>query len=138
MITSPTYKQLEARLRIGVFTLRQWSEILLSATFALLFALYVSPFGIATTIFVSIVAAGIPIAVSYGAMSQEWSVLDALHAQWGWLTRPRRRLPGPGADTQGYLVLAASKATEELDHALSEDLVETKDMDMEEGALWDF
>jgi hypothetical protein len=105
MRASPTYKQLEASLRIGSFTIKQWAEILSSGTIALLFAVYVSPLSLAQTMFVSTLVAGAPIAISYGAMAHEWSVVDAVRSQWRWFTRPRHLLPGPGLATEGYRVV---------------------------------
>lgn len=91
-------------MRIGAFTLWQWSEIGVATIVALLFGLYVSPFSAAPTLFVSVVVAGSPLALSYGAMAQEWSVVDALRAQRRWFSEPRRYLPGPGQPTSGYVV----------------------------------
>jgi len=106
MPVSPTYKHLEAKLRIGPFSLSQWAQVLLATLLALLFGIYLSPLPVTATIFVSIVLAGSPLALSYGAMAQEWSVTDAAGAQWRHLRHARCHLPGPCEQGVGYLVLA--------------------------------
>jgi hypothetical protein len=106
MLANPTYKQLDASLRIGAFTLGQWAQVLVAGVLALLFAVYLSPLPVGPTIFVSVVFAGSPVALSCGAMAQEWSVVDALRAQWHWVADPRKYLPGPGQTATGYSVSA--------------------------------
>ena len=102
----PTYKHLEAKLRLGVFSLAQWTQITLAGAAAAVFGAYVSPLPTQMTIFVSIVAAGLPIAVSYGAMGLEFSVGQFAGAAWRYWREPRCYLPGPGEPSTGYLVLA--------------------------------
>src|SRR5206468_1567542 len=58
----PTYKHLEARLRLGAFSLGQWAQITAAGAAAAVFGGYLSPFSTQVTIFVSIVGAGLPIA----------------------------------------------------------------------------
>ena len=58
------------------------------------------------TIFVSIVAAGFPVALSYGAMGLEFSVAQFARAAWRYWRQPRRFLAGPGQPSPGYVVLA--------------------------------
>jgi len=113
MAVNPTYKHLEASLRLGAFSLGQWAQVLLAVVLALTFGIYLSPLPLTPTIFVSIVLAGSPLALSYGAMAQEWSVTDALGAQWRWLRRPRCYLPGPSDHATGYIVLAEEPAATE-------------------------
>jgi hypothetical protein len=128
MHANPTYKQLEASMRISAFTLWQWVEVSISSLVALVFGIYISPFTTTATLFVSIVLAGSPVALSYGAMAHEWSVADALRAQWAWFMRPRRYLPGAGAASCGYLVEATAPQPE----------AECRTVQREEPAvLWD-
>jgi hypothetical protein len=103
----PTYKHLEAQLKLGSFSLGQWAQIGAGATLAAVFGAYVSPFPTTVTIFVSILVAGLPIAVSYGAMGLEFSVAQFAVAGWRYLREPRRYLPGPGVATPGYVVRPA-------------------------------
>jgi hypothetical protein len=137
MLASPTYKQLEASLRVGAFTIKQWFEILFSGTIALLFAMYVSPLPLTQTMFVSTLVAGAPIAISHGAMAHEWSVVDAVRSQWRWFTRPRRLLPGPGLATAGYRVVAPPpKAVPAF--IAGQDNRDGVDQEAEGIKLWDF
>ena len=57
---------LEDRLRLGAFSLGQWAQITTAAIAAALFGGYVSPLPAQATIFVSIIGAGVPVAISYG------------------------------------------------------------------------
>ena len=107
----PTYKHLEARLRLGAFTLGQWTQITAAAIAATLFGGYVSPLPAQATIFISIVGAGLPVAITYGAMGLEFSVAQFSRAAWRYWRSPHRYLPGPGQPTSGYLVLN-DRATE--------------------------
>jgi hypothetical protein len=99
-----TYKHLEAHLRIGAFSLGQWAQITVAAVAAALFGGYVSPLPTQATIFVSVLVAGLPVAVSYGAMGLEFSVADFARAGWRYLLEPRSFVPGPGAPTPGYVL----------------------------------
>ena len=102
----PTYKHLEAKLRLGAFSLGQWAQITTAGVAAAVFGGYVSPLPTQATIFVSIVAAGLPVAVSYGAMGLEFSVAQFARAGWRYWRHPRRYLAGPGQPTTGYVVQA--------------------------------
>jgi hypothetical protein len=101
-----TYKHLEARLRLGSFSLGQWAQISAAGALAAVFGVYVSPFPASVTMFVSIVGAGLPIALSYGAMGLEFSVGQLAVAAWRYWREPRSYLPGPGEHVVGYRVRA--------------------------------
>src|SRR5829696_2261165 len=102
----PTYKHLEARLRLGAFSLGQWGQITVAGVASALFGGYLSPFSTEVTIFVAIVGAGLPVAVSYGAMGLEFSVAQLAQAAWRYWHQPRRFLAGAGEPSPGYRVLA--------------------------------
>ena len=100
----PTYKHLEARLRLGAFSIGQWAQITAAAIAAALFGGYLSPFPTQVTIFVAIVGAGLPVAVTYGAMGLQFSVAQFTRAAWRYWRTPRRYLAGSGLPTTGYVV----------------------------------
>src|SRR4051794_17808054 len=102
----PTYKHLDAKLRLGAFTLGQWAQITTAAAAAAVFGGYVSPLPTQATIFVSILLAGLPVALSYGSMGREFSVAQLARAAWRYWQDPRRFPPGPGQATSGYVVSA--------------------------------
>src|SRR3954453_20711842 len=102
----PTYKHLEAKLRLGAFSLAQWTQIAAAGVAAAGFGGYLSPLPTQAPIFVSLVGAGLPVALSYGAMGLEFSVAQFARAAWGYWRQPRRFLAGAGEPTTGYLVLA--------------------------------
>jgi hypothetical protein len=106
----PTYKHLEARLRLGAFSLGQWAQITTAGAVAAVFGVYLSPFATSVTIFASIVVAGLPVALSYGAMGLEFSVGEFAGAARRYWRAPRRYLPGPGVTAAGYIVQAAAPA----------------------------
>lgn len=125
----PTYKHLEARLRLGAFSLGQWAQITAAGAAAAVFGGYLSPFSTQVTIFVSIVGAGLPVAISYGAMGLEFSVSEFARAAWRYWHQPRRFLAGAGQPTVGYVVLADPK---------QDDTERGVDRRTSEGALlWD-
>ena len=125
----PTYKHLEARLRLGAFSLGQWAQITAAGAAAAVFGGYLSPFSTQVTIFVSIVGAGLPVAMSYGAMGLEFSVAELVRAGWRYWHQPRRFLAGPGEPTVGYVLLADPKR---------HDTARSDDARTREGALlWD-
>lgn len=101
----PTYKHLEAKLRLGAFSLGQWAQITTAGVVAALFGGYLSPLPTQATIFVSIVAAGLPVAVSYGAMGLEFSVAQFVRAGWRYWRKPRQFMAGGGAASPGYVVV---------------------------------
>ena len=101
----PTYKHLEASLRLGSLSLGQWVQITGAGAAAAIFGVYVSPLPTSATIFVSIVGAGMPVALSYGAMGLEFSVASFAAAAWRYWRRPRHYLPGAGELGTGYVVL---------------------------------
>jgi hypothetical protein len=101
----PTYKHLEAKLRLGAFSLGQWAQIAMACCAAALFGGYLSPLPTQATIFLSVVGAGLPVAVSYGAMGLEFSVAELARAGWTYWRHPRRFLAGAGAPSAGYVVV---------------------------------
>lgn len=102
----PTYKHLEAKLRLGAFSLGQWAQITIAGASAAVFGGYLSPFPLQVTIFVSILGAGLPVALSYGAMGIEFSVAQLARAGWRHRREPRRFMPGAGQPTPGYVIHA--------------------------------
>lgn len=104
----PTYKHLEERLRLGAFSIGQWAQITVAAISAAVFGGYLSPFSAQVTIFVAVVGAGLPVAISYGAMGLQFSVAQFTRAAWRYWRAPRRYLPGPGAFAIGYVVASDS------------------------------
>jgi hypothetical protein len=104
VVRHPTYKHLEAKLRLGSLSLGQWVQIALAGTAAAVFGVYVSPLPASATVFVSIVAAGMPVAVSYGAMGLDFSVADFARAAWRYWRSPRRYVSGAGQLSRGYVV----------------------------------
>lgn len=103
MPVNPTYKNLESKLRVNGLTLAQWAQLATSVLFAALFALFLSPLPPGPTLTVAVMAAGLPLAVSYGLTGSEFSAVRLVHSVWQWRKRPSRYQPGPGTTT-GYTV----------------------------------
>jgi hypothetical protein len=101
----PTYKHLEDKLRIGAFSLGQWAQIASAGIAAAVFGGYLSPLPTQVTIFLSIIGAGLPIAISYGGMGMEFSVAQFARAGWCYWRGPRRYLAGSSERTAGYALL---------------------------------
>ena len=118
-----TYKHLEGRLRLGAFTLGQWAQITAAGTAAAVFGAYLSPLPTRVTIFVAILAAGLPVAVSYGAMGLEFSIGQLLAAAWRYGRLPRRYPPGAGGAATGYRLLAEPQQPARVDPAGGRELL---------------
>jgi hypothetical protein len=110
-VRHPTYKHLEAKLRLGSLSLGQWVQIGVAGAAAAIFGVYLSPLPTGATTFVSIVAAGLPVAVSYGAMGLDFSVGDFAVAAWRFWRSPRRYVAGAGHTSPGYIVRCEQAAT---------------------------
>jgi hypothetical protein len=109
---NPTYKHLDAKMRLGGLRLVQWLQLVAAIGFAIVFGFYVSPLPPGPTIAVSIFVAGLPVSVSFAALGLEFSVSGFLAAAWRWLRSPRRYLPGPGASAIGYVVHQVTRSSE--------------------------
>jgi hypothetical protein len=131
-VLHPTYKHLDAKLRLGAFTVGQWAQIALAGAFAAVFAVYLSPLPPRVTIFVSILGAGLPVATSYGAMGLEFSLAQLVVSAWRYWRAPRRYLPGPGRSAVGYVVEVARPAETEA-HAAAD----AEQAGREGEGLWD-
>ena len=106
----PTYKHLEANLRLGSLSLGQWVQITGAGAAAAIFGVYVSPLPTSATILVSIVGAGMPVALSYGAMGLEFSVASFAGAAWRYWRSPRQYVSGAGEPGSGYVVVPEPQA----------------------------
>jgi hypothetical protein len=105
-VANPTYKHLEGKTVVGRFTLGQWAQLLAGVVLGLVFGVYLSPLPPTASIFVSCLLPGLPLAASYGAMGLEFSLAQLARAAWRFWRAERRWLPGPGAATVGYRVMA--------------------------------
>ncbi|MBA3264145.1 MAG: hypothetical protein H0T69_17090 [Thermoleophilaceae bacterium] len=126
-----TYKHLEGKTVVGLFSLGQWVQLLAGVVLALLFGIYLSPLPPIPTIFVSCLLPGLPLAASYGAMGLEFSLSQGARAAWRFWRRPRRYLPGPGQAAVGYVV----EVDPDPYQPLSGDQESARGRDLE--ALWD-
>lgn len=105
-MVNPTYKHLDAKLRLGGLRVVQWLQLAAALGFAVVFGMYLSPLPAGPTIGLSVFVAGLPVAVSFAALGLEFSVSAFVAALWRWARAPRRYLPGPGAAGVGYVVRA--------------------------------
>ncbi|MEN3284329.1 MAG: hypothetical protein V7607_5469 [Solirubrobacteraceae bacterium] len=130
MPVNPTYKNLEAKLRINGLTIGQWAQLSASVAVAVVFALYVSPLAIGPTLAVSMFMAGLPVAVTYAFGGAEFSAMRLFGAVWRWRRRPQRFVAGPGPVATGYVVEQSSPVV-----SVAAANGATRGVDLE--ALWD-
>jgi hypothetical protein len=104
-VANPTYKHLDGKTVVGMFSLGQWAQLLAGVVLGLGFGVYLSPLTPMPTIFIACLLPGLPLAASYGAMGLEFSLAQLARAAWRFWRAPRRWLPGPGASPAGYLVV---------------------------------
>jgi len=96
---NPTYKYLQAQIKIGAFTLWQWTQLVLCACLA--FAIQsVLPLPGSWSLSVAITLAGLPAAAAIGAMSMDFDVLAYTRAWVRWARR-RNRTWQPGHNPDG-------------------------------------
>lgn len=124
------YKHLEAKLRVGELTLGQWIGIFVGAITALVWALYVSPFGTSVTIFTACYIGGLPAAAIFLATMSEVDLLLIARSAVRWRRESGRYLAGPGPTRPGYVVRADARA-----HDPAGDNGKLADLDLE--ALWE-
>jgi hypothetical protein len=103
-MANPTYKHLEGKTLIGRFSLGQWAQLLAGVALGLLFGIYLSPLPAQPTIFLSLLLPGLPLLASCVLLGPDFSLSALARANWHYLRRPRRYLPGPGHSAAGYIV----------------------------------
>jgi hypothetical protein len=123
------YKHLENRLRIGEFTVLQWTGFFSGAMAALLWGMYLSPFGAYATIVTAVYIGGVPIAAAFLAGVTSFDLWLHLKA----LSRHRRAVgryvPGPGHDARGYVLTVD-------DHDARDTAERTSIPDLDLESLW--
>jgi hypothetical protein len=100
------YKHLEAKLRVGEFTIGQWMGLFVGAMTALLWGFYISPFGTSITLFTACYIGGLPAAAIFLATMSEVDMLLLARAAVRWRREEGRYLAGAGPATNGYRVRA--------------------------------
>jgi hypothetical protein len=103
-MANPTYKHLEGKTVIGRFSLGQWAQLLAGVAMGLLFGIYLSPLPAQPTIFLALLLPGLPLLASCVLLGPDFSLGALARANWRYLRRPRRYLPGPGQSGVGYIV----------------------------------
>lgn len=124
------YKHLEAKLRVGEFTIGQWLGLFVGAVTAIVWGMYLSPFGTSVTIFSSCYIGGLPAAAIFLATMSEVDMTVLVRAAVRWRREEGRYLAGPGPATSGYVVRADARerARDESDGQLA---------DLDLAALWE-
>jgi hypothetical protein len=103
------YKHLDTKLHIGDLTLGQWVGLAAGTIGALLYGMYLSPFGQMLTLVSAIYLGGIPIAAVFLASLSEFDFLLLVRSAVRWHRRDARYLPGPGMPTPGYRLFEAAE-----------------------------
>jgi hypothetical protein len=124
------YKHLEAKLRVGEFTLGQWLGLFVGAITALTWGFYVSPFGAYVTLFSACYIGGLPAAAIFLAAMSEVDIVLIARSAVRWRREEGRFLAGPGPATSGYVVRGETAA--ERSHR---DDGQLADLDLQ--ALWE-
>ena len=102
-----TYKTLEDAMRLGPFTLLQWTGVCGSLLLAVVFGLYLSPLPPRVTIGLSLFFAGLPLTLSYALSGLDMAISQTLAAFYRWRRDAKHYLPGSGAPLSGYVVVRA-------------------------------
>lgn len=107
------YKHLEAKLRVGEFTIGQWLGLFVGAVTALLWAIYLSPFGTSVTLFSACYIGGLPAAAIFLATMSEIDLLLLVRSAVRWRREEGRYLAGAGPATNGYVVRSDPRERDE-------------------------
>jgi hypothetical protein len=102
---NPSYKHLDAKLRIAELTIGQWVGIIVGALVGLVFGLYVSPFGPIPSLILAIYLGGLPAGAVFVASFSEFDLWVLMRSAWQWRRRDARYIAGPGAPTDGYHIV---------------------------------
>ena len=125
---NPAFRHLESKLRFGDFTVPQLAGLAVGVATAIVWSLYLSPFGLAITLVSATYMGAVPATALFVASVSDFDVSLIVRSAARWRSSPGRFLPGPGTTAQGY-VLAADP-----DHARAADRAD-RNIDLE--ALWD-
>ncbi len=99
---NPAFKHLEAKLKIGDLTIRQWVGIVLGALIGLVYADFLHPFNTMLTLASAVYIGGTPVAVAVVGGTSEFDAWLVLRSALRWRRSDERFLPGGGATTPGY------------------------------------
>src|SRR6185312_2858572 len=128
-VSTPTYRHLEAKLRVAELTIAQWAGVGVGLLLAFGWA-QLSPFGTKLTLFVGIYLAGLPATVAFVASQTDYDFWIHVRALGRWHAGGGRYAPGPGAAAHGYALRAPSSRERD---ALADRSVPALDID----ALWE-
>jgi hypothetical protein len=99
------YKHLNAKLKIGEFTVGQWSVVFFGAIVMLLWGFYLSPLSGYLTMITAVYLGGLPIALAIIANYAEFNLWRFARSAWAWSVADGRYPPGPGSVTHGYRIM---------------------------------
>lgn len=98
------YKHLDSKLRIGDLTVVQWISVILGIGIAVVWGMYVSPFGTYVTLVMSIYIGALPAAAALVASMSELDVWLMARSAIRWRRLDGRFASGPGRSARGYVV----------------------------------
>jgi hypothetical protein len=98
------YKHLDTKLRVADLTIGQWLSVFAGLALAVLWGMYLSPFGTYVTLLSAIYLGGIPIGASLLAGITEFDLWLLIRSAMRWRRREGRFVPGPGDLAHGYVV----------------------------------
>lgn len=107
------YKHLEAKLRVGEFTIGQWLGLFVGVVTALMWGMYLSPFGTSITLFTACYIGGLPAATIFLATMSEVDMMRLVRSALRWRREEGRYLAGAGPSTNGYVVRADEREHDE-------------------------
>lgn len=104
------YKHLNARLKIGEFTVGQWAVVFFGVMLMLVWGFYLSPLSPYLTLITAVYLGGLPIALALIATYAEFNLWRFARSAWKWALAHGRYAPGPGAPTRGYVITPDPRA----------------------------
>jgi hypothetical protein len=104
------YKHLNARLKIGEFTVGQWAVVFAGLLVTLLWGFYLSPFGPYVSVITAVYFGGLPISLAFVASFAEFNLWRFGRAAWKWGLAQGRYTPGAGSTAKGYVITPDPRA----------------------------
>jgi hypothetical protein len=122
------YKHLDTKLKIADLTLGQWMGIMLGFAVAVVWTMYVSPFGTYMTLGIGVYLGAIPAGLALLTTFYEVDLPIVVRSAVSWSRMNGRFVPGPGPDGDGYLVTLAAVDERDGDLAFA---------NLDPAALWE-
>lgn len=103
------YKHLDSKLRVADLTVGQWIGVLFGVGLAIVWGVYLSPFGPTITLTSAVYVGALPAGAAMVGSFTELDPVRLVRSAIAWRRLQGRFSPGPGESASGYVVIADSQ-----------------------------